>query len=100
VVNLRAAHAAGIVEELVCPSAIHLCFVERERTVQTRLTPLSPEAVESSLALADNTLYWDKPDRLAHNTAVLEALLRLANIYSLKIGTDPANIIATLDRIM
>jgi hypothetical protein len=100
VVNLRSDHSAEVVEALVCPSTIHLCFVQRGQTAQTRLIPLSPEAAQSSLVLADNTVYWNEPDRLAHNTVVLETLFRVANNYILQIGTDPTNIIASLKRIM
>jgi len=96
VVNLRQAHPNRLVETLVNPSDIHLYFVERSGGVQTRIKPLSPAEVE--LWLRANTVYWDEPAHLAHNTDALQVLLQAASLRRLELGTDVAGIVAALNK--
>lgn len=90
VVNLRTAHPERLVETLITPVAIHLCFVEQSGEVQTRLEPLSAEQIWPRLLA--NTVYWDEAPRLAHNQATLEALVQRAGLYRLALGTGVAGI--------
>lgn len=97
VVNLRAAHPRGIVDTPVQPAAIHLCAVERRGASQTRLSPLLPD--KARLLLQANSMYWNKPDKLAHNQAALDMLLQTAGLYRLEIGTDVAGLVHTLEEL-
>ena len=97
VVDLRAAHSKRLVETMIIPAAIQLCFVERSGTAQTKLTPLSP--IEIWPLLLANTVYWDESPRLAHNQAALEALVQQAGLYHLALGTDVTEIGQTLTQI-
>ncbi len=94
VVNLRVAHPGRLAETLFTPSRIQLCYVERSGNEQTEIAPLPVE--EAAALLAANTVYWDEPVRLQHNTAALQALLGIAQLYRLKIGWDEQGIVAAL----
>lgn len=97
VVDLRQTHPNRLAETLIRPASIYLCFVERSRTARTWLEPLP---VAKALArLAGNTVYWDEPLQLQHNSDVLRKLIRIARLYYLKIGTDIPGIIATIDKL-
>ncbi|MBI1877611.1 MAG: hypothetical protein HYR94_05165 [Chloroflexi bacterium] len=97
VVNLRALHPDRLAETLFSPAAIQLCLVERHRARLTEVASLS--AAEAVPVLAANSVYWDRPAKLAHNTAILQALLESASLYRLKIGSDVAGIVSALDAI-
>lgn len=97
VVNLRAAHPDGLAETLFSPQSIQLCLVERSGISPTEVAPLS--AVETWPIVAANSVYWDIPGRLDHNTATLQSLLESASLYRLKIGLDPAGIVSALNRL-
>jgi hypothetical protein len=97
VVNLREVHPTRLVESLFTPATIQLCLVERNNAGQTEITPLP--AAEAESVLTANSVYWDEPVRLAHNTAALQALLQTANLYRLRIGTEPAEIIRAIDHL-
>jgi hypothetical protein len=98
VVNLRLAHPDHLAETLFTPAQVQLCLVERSNTHRTEIAPLS--AAEVGPVLAANSVYWDEPARLAHNTAALHSLLQTAALYRLKIGSDAAEIVSTLNRLM
>lgn len=97
VVDLRPAHPDRLAERLASPAAIRLCFVERGGAARTEIAPLS--AAEARPILAANTVFWDEPARLAHNTAALSRLLRAADLCRLRIGTDPAGLVAAVDEL-
>ncbi len=97
IVNLRAAHPDRIVESLVTPSSIHVCFVERSDGHQTRLAAI--DAAEATSIIAANTVYWNDAKPLEHNTVTLHHLLRTANLHRLCLGTDPDSIIATIHHL-
>jgi hypothetical protein len=97
VVNLRAAHPERLVETLVKPAAIQLCFVERRGTAQTLVSSLSPSEVWP-LLLA-NTVYWDVAPRLVHHQATLQALLDAASLHHLVLGSGGEDLIAALDQL-
>ncbi len=97
VVNLRAVHPDRLAETLFIPSSIQLCFVQRSETKDTQVSPLTP--TEAASLLADNTVYWDEPNRLAHNTAILSALLEIAGLFRLRIGTDTNKIISAIGQL-
>ena len=94
VVNLRAAHPHQLAETLFSPSAIQICFIERDPTSLSQVTPLSP--AEAGPILAANTVYWNEAPQLVHNTTTLHALLQSASLYRLKLGTDVAEMMATV----
>lgn len=94
VVCLRTTHPDRIIETVIVPSSVQLCFVERGKPAQTDVIPLSPD--EAWTGIMANTVYWDEPARLAPHTGPLQALLRIARVYRLKIGSDPAGIIAAI----
>lgn len=95
VIGLRTVHPEQIVETVVSPSSIQLCFVERGESSRTEVMSLSPGEVWPRIMA--NTIYWDKESRLALHTATLQALLQIAGIYRLRIGSDTAGIIATIE---
>jgi hypothetical protein len=97
VVNLRAAHSERLVEMLINPASIHLCLVERSGTRQTQIRPLSPAGIWPRLMV--NTVYWAEPERLAHNIEALQALLRIAGLHRLELGTDVAGIVTALNEV-
>ncbi len=97
VVSLRKTHSNQLVETLIMPEAIQLCFVERADTSSSRVANLS--VVEVLNLLAENTVFWDEPEQLAHNSRILQKLIRVASLYRLTIGTDVDNIIATMDEL-
>lgn len=94
VVNLRAAHPDRLAEKLLVFSRIQLCYMEQSSSARTEITPMSMD--EAAIFLAANTVYWDEPERLQHNTALLQALLHTAELYRLRIGSDEQGIVATL----
>jgi len=97
VVDLRAVHPDRLAEALMTPSAIQLCFVERGPQTATHIRPI---AVNEAFALvAPQTVFWNLPEALAHNTAVLNQLLHTASLYQLTIGSDVAQLVATLDTL-
>lgn len=95
VVNLRVTHPDRLVETPVTPSSVLLCFVERSPNSRTRVGPLT--AREALPLVAANTVYWDEPARLEHNTVALQALLERAGLCRLLIGTDPKKLVAAVD---
>lgn len=95
VVNLRAVHPDSLAETLFSPKSIQLCLVERSGIRQTEVAPLAP--AEAWPTLAANSVYWDIPGRLDHNTAALQALLETASLYRLKIGSDLEGIVSALN---
>ncbi len=95
VVDLRAVSSIHLAESLVVPAAIHLCFVEQG--AETKLDSLSREAARSTLAA--NTVYWDTPERLAHNTAALDHLLNVADLRHLTIGSDPGKLVSVMETL-
>ncbi|NJN99908.1 MAG: hypothetical protein HC875_40280 [Anaerolineales bacterium] len=97
VVNLRAVHGDRLAETLFTPQQIQLCLVERGGNSQTEIAPLSP--AEAEPVLAANSVFWDEPSRLAHNTAALHALLESAALYRLRIGTEPDGIVQTIAKL-
>src|SRR3972149_4953436 len=90
-VTLRAPHPSRIVETLITPASIHLCFVERHAAPETRVAVThAPEALP---IVAANTAYWNDAARLEHNTITLHHLLRIASLHRLYLGADPGGII-------
>jgi hypothetical protein len=97
VVDLRAAHPGRVVETLVRPRSAHVCFVERGGG-ETVLAAMSP--AEARRLAAEHTVYWDEPDRLAHNTATLDYVLRTARLHRLTLGADPDEWIESLETLV
>lgn len=97
VVDLRAVHPDRLVESLVAPTALQLCLVERSGRPATEAAKVSASAVVDDVAA--NTVYWDYPLRLEHNTAALNHLLCNASLYRLRLGADPAEIVAIMDNL-
>jgi hypothetical protein len=99
VVNLwgASAHSNHIVESVLTPATIHLCFTERGPGPATTLTPFAPETARDWLAA--NTVFWDEPARLEHNTQVLNHLLDMARLHHLTLGADPVGVISTLEKL-
>lgn len=95
VVNLRQTHPDGLVETLIKPASIQLCFVERHETAQTRVTDLSPE--EALPLLAANTVFWTEASGLKHNSQALHVLLRVARLHRLQLGTEMTDIVGVID---
>jgi hypothetical protein len=105
IVDLRAAHPDRLAESLFVPPAVVLCFVERGAHTTlpggtgkfSDAAPLTPEAALDIVAA--NTMYWNYPAQLAHNTDTLHYLLRHASLYRLTLGSDPIELISTVDRL-
>jgi hypothetical protein len=98
VVNLRMTHPDRLAETLFTPAQVQLCLVERSNTLQTEIASLL--AAEVGPVLAANSIYWDEPARLDRNTATLHGLLQIAGLYRLKIGSDAAEIVSMLNRLI
>jgi hypothetical protein len=97
VVDLRATHPGQVVKSILRPSVIHVCLVERTSDPASQLTPLSP--AEAAPTLAANTVFWDEPERLAHNAALLDRLMQTACFHRLSIGTDTHSLVDTLEKL-
>jgi hypothetical protein len=97
VVDLRQTHPNRLAEGLITPASIHLCFVERADSVQTRAEALSP--VQARPLLAENTIFWDEPQQLESNSATLQNFIRAAKLYRLILGSDPTRIIVTINKL-
>lgn len=97
VVDLRATHPHGVAETVLTPASVHLGFVERTTAEATRLAPLSREA--ASALLAAHTVFWDTPARLAANDLTLAQLLASAHPHRLSLGSDPEQLIRTLETL-
>ena len=98
VVNLRAIHPDRLVEQVVVPSSVQLCFIERD--VADRPTQVKPLTVAEALPrLAANTVYWHEAQQLAHNTAALHALLEQAELYQVRVNGRLDDIVTTLDQL-
>jgi len=95
IVNLRAAHPDRIVESLIAPSSIHVCFIERHTAPQTYVDAI--DVAEAIQILSANTVFWDDASKLEHNTATLHYLLRTAGLHRLRLGSDPDGILAAID---
>ena len=95
VVNLRAAHPDQLAEELFEPEQIHLVFMERSSEPNSTAAPLELE--DTLKRLGQNTLYWDKADRLEGNSVVLEQLAHSAQSRQLIMGTESAALIRTIE---
>ncbi len=54
---------------------------------------------EALRLLTPNTVFWDEPARLEHNTATLHHLLQVAALHQLTIGPDPAELIAAMEAL-
>ena len=98
VVDLRQVHPDRLVETCIHPKAICLCFVERANDVRTQIFSLP--AGEARRRLAANTVFWDETSKLVKNSAILQALIRVARVYRLVIGRDVSHMISTLDTIV
>jgi hypothetical protein len=97
VIDLRAIHAERLAVRLLQPPHIHLCFMERGDAPETRIEPLSPE--QALRQIGPNTVYWDAPSRLAHNTTTLLELVRAARLHRLLLGSSVPGIVAALDSL-
>jgi hypothetical protein len=97
VVDLRKTHLDRLVESLISPSDVHLCFVERRGREQSRIEPLSPAQLWPRLMA--NSVYWDESVRLAHNNEALEALLQVAGLHRLELGTDVSGMVRVVDEL-
>ncbi len=97
IVDLRSAHPDRIVESLLAPGSIHLCFVERHDSPRTHVTPIG--ATEAAQIISANTVYWHTSEYLAHNSATLQHVLRTASLHRLRIGGDPDGIVAAFNQL-
>ncbi len=97
VVNLRAVHPRQIIEAVLAPTTVHLCFTERGEDRLTTIAPLAPSRAEHWLAA--NTVFWDEPTRLAFNTQTLQRLLAMAHLHHLRLGHDPDHLLAVLGQL-
>lgn len=97
IVDLRAAHPGRIVESLIAPEAIDLCFVERHEGGRTEVKPI--DVGEAARIVAANTVYWNDAAQLAHNSAALHHLLQIARLRRLHLGADPDGILAAIDQL-
>ncbi|MBI5828678.1 MAG: hypothetical protein HZB20_03875 [Chloroflexi bacterium] len=96
VVNLRAAHPAQVAESVFTPAAVRLLLVEQGAA--TAAEPLTDRA-QMLAAIAPNTVFWDEPVALEHNTAILNRLLDAARAYRFTLGPDPAQIISAMEAL-
>jgi hypothetical protein len=97
VVDLRLTHPNQLVERVIIPDSIQLCFVERAETTQTKISELPPDRVWPLLAA--NTIYWDEDARLTRNSTILQSFIEQAGLYHLALGTDPDSIIVAFDAL-
>jgi hypothetical protein len=98
IIDLRAAHPERIVESLIEPKSIQLCFIERGMGARTHLAPIS--IAEAARRLAANTVYWNDAAKLEHNTATLQHLLHVAGLHRLQLGSDPGNLVAATSELL
>lgn len=94
VVNLRLIHPNQLVERVIIPDTIQLCFAERIETAQTNLSRLT--AAKAWPLLAANTIYWDEDTHLTKNSTILQSLVEQAQLYHLALGTNPDGIIRAI----
>lgn len=97
VVDLRAVHPERLAESLIVPTSMQLCIIEPGLRPFTDVSPLTPpQAIE---AIAPNTVYWNYPAQLVHNTDILHYVLRTATLYRVKLSPDPVEIVTTLSSL-
>ena len=97
IVDLRSAHLDRIVESLLTPESIHLCFVERHDSPRTHVARI--DVTEAAQIVSANTVYWHTSEYLAHNSATLQHVLRTASLHRLRIGGDPDGIVAAFNQL-
>jgi len=97
VVDLRQTHPDRLAETLLNPASIHLCFVERADSSQTRVASLTP--AQAQPLLVENTVFWDEPQHLESNSVTLQNFIRVAKLYRLRLGSDSTGIIATINKL-
>lgn len=98
VVNLRAVHPDRLVEQVIVPACVQLCFIER--AVEARPTQVEAITVAEALPiLAANTVYWNEAPQLVHNSAAIHALLGQADLYRLQVNLSLDDIVTTLDQL-
>jgi len=97
IVDLRAVHPERVVESLIEPKSIQLCFVERGAGTRAHLAPVG--AAEAARALSANTVYWNDAAKLEHNTATLQHLLRVAGLHRLQLGSDPGSLVEAIGQL-
>ena len=98
IIDLGAAHPQRVARSLIRPASIHVCCVERIASPATQIDPI--DTGTAAPILADNTVYWNEAPALDHNTATLHHLLRAARWYRLQIGTDAAELVAAVNRMI
>ena len=94
-VDLREVDPALIQEEaLVDPPAVHLCLVARHSGSETERR--SAGRAEMRAALVHNGPFWNEPARWHDHLRRLERMLVQAECHHLRLGTEPAGLLAAL----
>ncbi|MFQ5408205.1 MAG: hypothetical protein ACE5FI_07275 [Anaerolineales bacterium] len=96
-VNLRAAHAGSVIDEVFAPERTTLCFVAHGDDAGSRVESLPAQEVLP--LLAENTAYWDEPERFALHAARLEQLAQSVPACCLIMGHDPEALMRTLETL-
>jgi hypothetical protein len=97
VVDLRAVQPDRLAESMIVPTSLQLCLLERGTRPVTDVLPISPQ--EALEAIAPNTIYWNYPAQLAHNSDILHYVLRTATLYRVRLSADPVEIVTTLSSL-
>jgi len=98
ILNLRAAHPEQVVESLVKPVSIHVCFVERHALSRTDVSEV--ELPEAARIIAANTAFWNEASQVRHNSAILNHLLQTASLHRLHLGDDADLLVRAFDRLV
>lgn len=97
VYNLRKAAPEQVLEESIFPAETVLCLVERGGGVETTAEPV--DLMTARLALFPEMAHYDDPAVVRPNLAAVEALLRVARLYRLWLGSDAEGIFQAIGRL-
>jgi hypothetical protein len=96
--DLRLFDRALIRETAVSPQQITLCLLARHDAPETLITAVTPQQLHE--AIIRNSLFYDTPEIWQRNLARLQLLLDKAAVHQLTIGTNPEEIIKTVDTLL
>jgi hypothetical protein len=97
VFNLREVMPERMLAESIRPREIVVCLVERATRRTTTAEPIERET--ALIDLLPNSSHWNEVGLLKNNLASVETLIDRARCYRLKIGSDVAGIIRTVEAV-
>lgn len=95
--DLRSVDPSWSHDGAFAPKRIDLCLLQRGNHPHTTISPASDAEVWQSVM--HNSVFYDSAENWHRNLIQAERVVKTANCYTLTIGTDPQEIVATLAQI-